>query len=334
MSKDVHTNESDVPFDSPERRLGVLVGFDGSASSIAALKYGARIARRRGTALTVVNAYSIPPSMYAAPSAAPERHEAQERVEASERFLEEARKHLRDYSGEVTYRSEAGDAAGVMVELSSDAQLAVVGARGRGGFLGRILGSVASGLPGHSHCPTIVVPREFQTEEEGGDASSTRDRTHAPVVVGVDSSRESRAALLQAAEAAEERETSLQLTMALPLPGTLLWYPELKDSDLLERRAAQLKDFLDEEDQWLAQHYPSLKVTTLLEPGDPIAVMSKETSAAQLTVLGTHGRGNFSGAVLGSVSRGVLLKAKGPVMVVPFLEDPRIDGTAAPSSDL
>ena len=328
MSKEIRRDEANLPFDSPERRLGVLVGFDGSAASTAALHYGARIARRRGTALTVVNAYSIPPSIYATLSAAPEKHEAEERIEASERFLGEARNHLRDYSGEVSYRSEGGDAAGILVDLSRDAQLAIVGARGRGGFLGRILGSVASGLPGHAHCPTIVVPRYFDPEQtsEGGH--------EAPVVVGVDNSPQSRAALLQAAQAAEERETSLQLTMALPLPGTLLWYPELKDTDLLERRAAQLKDFLDEEVQWVAQHYPSLSVTTVLEPGDPIAVMSKQTSGAALTVLGTHGRGNFSGAVLGSVSRGVLLKAEGPVMVVPAVGDPRVETLSDPDPDL
>src|SRR5699024_776225 len=46
-----------------------------------------------------------------------------------------------------------GDASGVMVEHSKNADLAVVGARGRGGFAGRLLGSVALAMPAHSHCP-------------------------------------------------------------------------------------------------------------------------------------------------------------------------------------
>lgn len=61
MNKDVHATPAHVPFDSSDRHLGVLVGFDGSSSSTAALHYGARAARRRNTALTVVSAYSVSP---------------------------------------------------------------------------------------------------------------------------------------------------------------------------------------------------------------------------------------------------------------------------------
>lgn len=330
MNKDVHATPAHVPFDSSDRHLGVLVGFDGSSSSTAALHYGARAARRRNTALTVVSAYSVSPSVHSPLAAVPENPEAKANYQAAERLLDEAREYLRNYSGEVSFRAESGDAAGILVGLSSSAQLAVVGARGRGGFLGRILGSVAAALPGHAQCPTVVVPQHYSTAERSGEAEFSPVQGDAPVVVGVDKSRESRAALLQAAQAAEDRETSLQMTMALPLPGTLLWYPELKDSELLERRSAELEGFLQQETQWLGQYFPSLNVTTSLIPGDPIAVLSKATASAQLTVLGTHGRGGFSGAMLGSVSRGVLLKAEGPVMVVPFIEDPRLEN----SSDL
>lgn len=324
MNKDVHTTSAAVPFDSAERHLGVIVGFDGSTSSTSALHYAARAARRRNAPLTVVSAYSVSPTIYATLAAVPDKPEAEAKFEAAEQVLDGARQYLRDYSGDVSYHAESGDAAGILVALSSSAQLAVVGARGRGGFLGRILGSVASALPGHAQCPTVVVPESYQ--HDGGFSPM---EAASPVVVGVDSSQQSRAALLQAAQAAEDRETSLQVTMALPLPGTLLWYPELKDSDLLEARRSELESFLGEETQWLAQHYPDLSVTTSLIPGDPVSVLSKETGSSQLTVLGTHGRGGFSGAMLGSVSRGVLLKAQGPVMVVPFLDDPRLEGAVA-----
>src|SRR5699024_11266901 len=83
-------------------------------------------------------------------------------------ILDEARELLDGYPGKVNYLIERGDAAGVMVGLSSQAELAVVGARGRGGFVGRILCSVSSALPAHSHCLTVVVPSGYAVEGPGG----------------------------------------------------------------------------------------------------------------------------------------------------------------------
>ncbi|MBR7503228.1 universal stress protein, partial [Mycobacterium tuberculosis] len=52
----------------------------------------------------------------------------------------------------------SGDASGVLIDASTNADLAVVGARGHGGFSGRLLGSVALAMPAHAHCPTVVIP--------------------------------------------------------------------------------------------------------------------------------------------------------------------------------
>lgn len=59
--------------------------------------------------------------------------------------------------------------------------------------------------------------------------------------------------------------------------------------------------------------------------GAAVDVLVDETRRAQLTVLGTRGRGGFAGMLLGSTSQGVLQHAEGPLMVVPESDDERIE---------
>ena len=138
---------------------------------------------------------------------------------------------------------------------------------------------------------------------------------------------QSRVALLQAALSAQNRGVTLHLLMALPsLEAWLEWYPELDspDESVTDRRRTQLEKSLEGELAWVEGHFPALEVKATVRPGDPIAQLVKQTREAQLTVVGTRGRSGFTGALMGSVSRGVLLRAGGPVMVVPDLQDKRL----------
>src|SRR5699024_3144606 len=106
-----------------------------------------------------------------------------------------------------SYLAVEGDSVGTLVDSSVRAQIVVVGARGRGGFLGRVLGSVSTALPAHAHCPTVVVPGDAH----GGDG---------PVVVGVDGSHNARRAALHAAREAVDLGTPLVLLTALQTPDS------------------------------------------------------------------------------------------------------------------
>ena len=316
-----------IPFEARSRDLGVLIGFDGSEHSVLALHYAARAARQRGTRLTVVTAFTIGAMAHARLVGVPEFSEEKLKQEVAESVLEEARGYLKDYPGEVSYRSAKGDAAGVLVELSGSAQLAVVGARGRGGFLGRVLGSVATALPSHAKCPTVIVPRGYRMEnDDAGDRFAPLESSK-PVLVGVEGSAYSRVAALQAADVAAARSVSLHMVMALPpVEGALVWYPELTSTDAvyIQRRQRELENALEAEATWLRGHVPDLDIITSVEIGDPVTVLTKASTSAQLTVVGTHGRRSVGTLLMGSVSRGVLLSAKGPVMVVPRLKEERL----------
>ncbi|GAA1452807.1 universal stress protein [Nesterenkonia lacusekhoensis] len=318
-----------TPLNDAERTLGVVVGFDGSEQSFLALHYAARAAQRRNSQLTVVNAYRLPAQFYSTLAALPPEGEADLPRQDSEAVLAQAHEYLQDYPGHVVAHSVEGDAAGVLVKLSASAQLVVLGGRGRGGFVGRIVGSVATAVPAHAHCPTVIVPASYDPQAgvgpDGGRFSPAQDPR--PVVVGVDGSSISRVAALQAAEAAAERGAPLHAIIALlPLDDVTGWYPDIGfDSSYAEQRRRELEEHAQAEAAWLQSRVPGAQVSGVVEVGAADDVLAQRSAEAQLTVVGTRGRGGIRSALLGSTSRSVLTAAAGPVMIVPDLPEPRLE---------
>lgn len=300
-------NAEKVSSEQSSLELGVLVGYDGSQLATRALEYAAAEATQRGTPLTVVSAYTEPAMIYPNIASIPDENERVVARVATEKLLAEAASLLRHHTGTISYRAEQGDAAGVLVHLSEHARVAVVGSRGRGGFIGRLLGSVSTALPAHSLCPTVLVPSN-QSETVG-----------APIVVAVDGSDTGRLAMFTAAKVASSRGTALDIVCVLPRDEEwLYWYPELElSSEVTDRRRKELDAGLEAEVAAVAQQFPDLKVSAAVPIGDPTEVITEMTKTAPLTVLGTRGRGPVRSTLLGSVSRGVLHHAEGPVMVVP-----------------
>lgn len=307
------------------KSLGILIGFDGSDHSEIALHWGAVEALSRGVPLTVMTAFTIP-RMISGEGGVPNIPEDSLARRNADQVLEKGREFLKDYPGEASFHVEYGDAAGVLVAHSSDAEVAVVGARGRGGFIGRILGSVSSALPAHAHCSTVIVGPSTQVSQGEGQARYKRADDRA-IAVGMDESQGSRMAALRAAEVASAQQVPLRLVMAVPpIDGVLVWYPELGSrTDEAERRRSELEDRIQQQVQWLSQHFDSLSITPVVADGLPTEVMQEETTRSQLTVVGTRGRGGLASALLGSTSSGVIMHASGPVMVVPEGQDPRLE---------
>jgi nucleotide-binding universal stress UspA family protein len=310
-----------------ELPTGIVVGVDGSEHGRCALIWAAREAQRRRRPLHVVTAYSVP--IFAASGLDGGYSTIDDTViqEGAAAVLKEAVESVEGYQDlELTSSVESGDAAGVLLQFSEAAELLVFGSRGRGGFVGRLLGSVSSALPAHAKCPTVTVPLRFAErlgEQVERDRAPKEPVAVEPIVaVGVDGSEQARVAVLVAAEEAMLLGVPLRVVCAVPqFSGSLAWVPAPVDREQLFRDIqAQLKAGT----AWLQSHFPNLEVQTSLIDGAPVDVLVGVSRAVDLLVLGTRGHGGFAGMLLGSTTDGVLHHAKGPVMVVPDHEDPRL----------
>lgn len=138
----------------------VVVGVDGSPGGRAALERARTEAKMRGTLLVAVTAFE-PPTFY--PIDALDGSYARQKKEAEEGARQAQTEALAeagiDVDGEqVESRLREGTAASVLVAEGADADLLVVGSRGRGGFAGLLLGSVSQSVVQHSDVPVLVVP--------------------------------------------------------------------------------------------------------------------------------------------------------------------------------
>jgi nucleotide-binding universal stress UspA family protein len=295
---------------------GIVVGVDGSDPGMCALRWAAAEAKRRSLPLHIVTAYTIPVFAASSMDAGDATLDDQVIRDGAAEVLRQAAESIADPALEIHTRVESGDPAGVLLELSEEADLVVVGTRGRGGFVGRLLGSVSSALPAHAKCPTVVVP--LCVEQRPEDSPEVRDT----VVVGVDGSERARLAVLVAAELAAARGYTLRIVCALPpVTGSLAWMPATVDQEAL---TADVRRQLAAGTRWLKSHVPGIEVESEVIEGSPIEVLIRESATSALVVTGSRGRGGFAGMLLGSTSQGVLHHARGPVMVVPDRADPRL----------
>ncbi|MFC0028081.1 universal stress protein [Micromonospora chaiyaphumensis] len=132
----------------------VVVGTDGSPSSVQALGFAVERAAQRDVPLRALRVWEPPGEGRVPPGFDPEEAAATERA-AAEADLVPWREAFPDVPVEVV--ANPGSPAALLVEESRSAQLVVVGSRGRGGLRGMLLGSVSQQLIQHAQCPVAVV---------------------------------------------------------------------------------------------------------------------------------------------------------------------------------
>ena len=136
------------------------------------------------------------------------------------------------------------------------------------------------------------------------------------IVVGVDGSEHSNAALRWALAEAEAHSGGM-VTAVLSWQVPFLSFPGAFDRDELENA---YKNFLIETVSAIAPK-PAVPLETLVAEGDPTESMVEASKDANLLVLGIRGRSPFAGLLLGSVSQGAAATAHCPVVLVKRTDD-------------
>lgn len=137
----------------------VVVGVDGSAPSVAALRWGARYAAAAGAQLVVLHVWDVPDGFGGLELAAPDLRRDLEQIAAE--TLDAAVAAARSDAGAgvpVEGELRRGAARVELIEASREADLLVLGNVGHGRLLGVLLGSVADHCVQRAHCPVTVVP--------------------------------------------------------------------------------------------------------------------------------------------------------------------------------
>ncbi|WP_341953414.1 universal stress protein [Salinibacterium sp. TMP30] len=143
--------------DAPRREDGrhgrIVVGVDGSDSSIEALRAAERTAQAFGTSLEAVTTWTYPVGAEVALLSgwSPEE-DANEIIEAVAEQVFGG-----DRPSWFSTKVKPGLAAHALIEESIGAEMLILGSRGRGGFVGLLLGSVSTACAQHAHCPVLIV---------------------------------------------------------------------------------------------------------------------------------------------------------------------------------
>ncbi|MCH7789099.1 MAG: universal stress protein [Acidobacteria bacterium] len=146
----------------------IVVGVEGSGGAIAALRWAITEAGYRDATIEVVTAY-LPTYVPAAPdfgfvSLDPiDLNREVEKLQA--RVIDSAIGDLGEPKVEIRRSLRKGRPADMLIEASADADLLVVGDRGRGGFRGLLLGSVSTQVSHHAKCPVVIVRRDLLDDE-------------------------------------------------------------------------------------------------------------------------------------------------------------------------
>lgn len=294
-----------APSHRTANRLPLVVGIDGSKSATAALDWALDEARSQGAPVRLVCAFGGALtygtlSMY---GNLPVPDIANVRAAALQ-VLADAAQHAAEHAPDIHVTTHAcdGDVAPVLIEESRHASTVVVGSRQLGAFGSVVLRSASTAVSARAACPVVVVrgPAGLPAEKPA-------------VVVGVDGLESSEPVLAYAFDYASRHD--------LPLHAVLCWHPDLlaEMSWRPEQPApTRTEVWLSEALAGWSEKYPDVETHGSVLRQHPVAGLVAAATVQHLLVVASRGRSAFAGAMLGSVSQGILHHATCPVAVVPM----------------
>ncbi len=287
-----------------DAHLGIVVGVDDSPAAESAVEWAARDAELRCTSLTLVHAISpnlttwseepLPPGL-----ARWQKEHGRRLLENAVRVAEKACQ--RGGPTEINADVLASAAVSTMIELSTEAEMVVMGSYGNSNWSGRLLGSVSSGLLRHAHCPVAIIHKPQPMEPH---------REQAPVLVGIDGSAAAEFATAIAFDEASRRNVALIALHSWSDTDVSAW----PDLDWPTAQSMSDKVLCERLAHWQEQ-YPGVNVRRVVARDQPAHTLLSHAGEAQLLVVGNRGRGGFDGMTVGSVSDAVALLARTPVIV-------------------
>ncbi len=287
----------------------VVVAVDGSEASQNAVRWAANTANKRGVPLRLAASYTMPQFLYAEGMVPPQelfdelQSETMDMIEAARVVAHEVAPDIK-----IGYVIAEGSPIDMLLDMSSDVTMIVMGSRGLGGLSGMVMGSVSAAVVSHADCPVVVVR---------SDNHVTETNKYGPVVVGVDGSDVSQRATEFAFEEAQARGAKLvaiHTWMDMQVQASLAGLAAAQQEwEIIEKeQTTLLKDRL----QPLLERFPDVEVEMMITRDRPVRALEDCAHNAQLLVVGSHGRGGFRGMLLGSTSRALLQSAPCPMVVV------------------
>ncbi|MGV0156325.1 universal stress protein [Rhodococcus sp. GB-02] len=293
-------------------RAPIVVGVDGSACALDAVRWSAREAALRSRPLHLVAASPAAPDTFGNAFRLTAENFPDQKYAGLQRLSNARSAAIKELGGSlvsVTEHLGYGHAVDVLLEESRDCSILAVGSRGQGQLTSGLLGSVSSAVALHARVPVAIIR---------GISNPGKSASDGPVVVGVDGSANSEPAIAEAFESASLHGVGLVAVHTWTDLDLATVFRSDPDGVALDWDAIESGEHavLSESLAGWSEKFIDVAVRHVVVRDRPVHALIAESTSAQLVVVGSRGRGGFTSMLLGSTSRRLMNSAHCPILIV------------------